>query len=59
MTGTPRKITIEDYFDLFEDGDDGKIEFIRGEMWIGGSPAYEFVVRYLAKIGEEPRPITP
>lgn len=49
----PRKLTIDQYFELFEGNSDGsKIEFYGDEMWIGNEPFYDLVVRYLAMIGQ-------
>jgi hypothetical protein len=51
------RLTIDQYFELFEKMDGSKIEYYANHMRIAGRPFHNFVVDYLAMLGMEPRPI--
>lgn len=57
----PNEVSCEQYLTLF-DADDidpaGKFEYYADKPRVGGLPLYEFVRRYLALRGEEPRRVT-
>lgn len=53
--GEPKRLTGEQYDELFVNTYNDRIEFDTGEMLLGGVPFFELAVGYLEMLGYEVR----
>lgn len=56
MKSERRRLTAEQYDEVFGDAHGYVIEFDEGEMLLGGRPFFEVAMRYLELLGFEVRP---
>lgn len=53
--GEPKRLTVEQYDELFVGTYDDAVEFDGGEMLLGGVPFFELAVGFLEMLGYEVR----